>query len=73
MNGYLTISTFSENGPEKCSGLDIKQYRDESLTKVLKNGFEKIRCVKEDHTTPFDTSQNFLYCSFKRHMNAKKR
>ncbi len=69
VNGYLTIGTFSENGPKKCSGLDIKQYSEESLTKELKNGFDKIRCIKEDHTTPFNTKQNFLFCSFKRNRN----
>jgi hypothetical protein len=64
--GYLTIGTFSENGPEKCSGLQIKQYSEEKLTAELENGFDKIRCITEDHTTPFDTTQNFLFCSFKR-------
>jgi SAM-dependent methyltransferase len=66
VSGYLTIGTFSYNGPKKCSGLDIKQYNEETLTKELQNGFTKIRCVTEDHTTPFDTLQNFLFCSFKR-------
>lgn len=66
VTGYLTIGTFSENGPKKCSGLDIKQYSEETLTAELQNGFEKIRCVTEDHTTPFDTTQNFLFCSFRR-------
>ena len=27
-DGYLVLGTFSENGPKKCSGLDIKQYSD---------------------------------------------
>jgi SAM-dependent methyltransferase len=66
VNGYMTIGTFSENGPTKCSGLEIKQYSQESLTNELKNGFDKIRCVTEDHTTPFNTTQNFLFCSFKK-------
>ena len=66
VNGYLTIGTFSENGPTKCSGLTIKQYSEDSLTTELKNGFEKIRCLTEDHTTPFQTTQNFLFCCFKR-------
>ena len=66
VNGYLTIGTFSENGPTKCSGLEIKQYNEETLTTELKNGFDKIRCVTEDHLTPFNTTQNFLFCSFKR-------
>ena len=66
VNGFLTIRTFSDNGPEKCSGLSIKQYSEEALTAELKNGFDKLRCITEDHTTPFDTKQNFLFCSFKR-------
>ncbi len=67
VSGYLTIGTFSENGPKKCSGLDIKQYNEQELSKELEDGFEKIRCVTEDHLTPFNTLQNFLFCSFKRH------
>ncbi|MDF2456369.1 MAG: Methyltransferase type 12 [Cytophagaceae bacterium] len=69
VTGFMTIGTFSENGPTKCSGLEIKQYTEQTLTNELKNGFEKIRCVTEDHTTPFDTLQNFLFCSFKRQEN----
>lgn len=66
VNEYLTIGTFSENGPKKCSGLDVKQYSEEALSRQLNNGFQKIRCVIEDHLTPFSTIQNFLFCSFRR-------
>lgn len=66
ITGYLIIGTFSENGPKKCSGLDIKQYNEITLTDELKTGFEKISCVTEDHKTPFETTQNFLFCSFKK-------
>lgn len=66
VKGYLTIGTFSENGPDKCSGLETKQYSEQTLTAELQNGFEKLRCITEDHKTPFDTKQNFLFCSFKR-------
>ena len=69
VSGFLTIGTFSDNGPEKCSGLQIKQYSEEKLTAELQNGFDKIRCITEDHITPFETTQNFLFCSFKRHAN----
>jgi cyclopropane fatty-acyl-phospholipid synthase-like methyltransferase len=65
-DGFVTIGTFSSNGPKKCSGLDIEQYSEDSLTEKLENGFKKIKCVTEDHITPFDTTQNFLFCSFKR-------
>jgi purine-nucleoside phosphorylase len=69
VSSFLTIGTFSDNGPEKCSGLQIKQYSEKKLTAELQNGFDKIRCITEDHTTPFDTTQNFLFCSFKRQAN----
>ncbi|MFM9838535.1 MAG: class I SAM-dependent methyltransferase [Cyclobacteriaceae bacterium] len=69
VSGYLTIGTFSDAGPQKCSGLIIRQYSEKKLEAELKNGFEKIRCVTEDHRTPFDTTQNFLFCSFKKQAN----
>lgn len=65
-NGVITIGTFSDCGPKKCSGLEIKQYNEETLKTKLLNGFEKIKCFTEDHITPFKTKQNFLFCSFKR-------
>lgn len=69
VTGNLIIGTFSENGPLKCSGLEIKQYKEESLTAVFKDDFDEISCFTEDHTTPFDTTQNFIFCSFSRKEN----
>lgn len=69
VSGFLTIGTFSDNGPEKCSGLQIKQYSEEKLIAELQNGFDKIRCITEDHITPSNIRQNFLFCSFKKHLN----
>lgn len=65
VSGYMTIGTFSENGPVKCSGLDIKQYSEMELNTALEKDFVKIKCITEDHITPFNTKQNFLFCSFK--------
>lgn len=69
VSGFITIGTFSDKGPEKCSGLPITQYSEEKLTGVFQNGFDKICCLTEDHITPFNSSQHFLFCSFKRKMN----
>jgi len=63
---YLVIATFSENGPQKCSGLDIKQYSETTLEQRFADGFKKMQCLIEDHITPFDTVQNFVFCSFRR-------
>jgi len=65
-NGILVLGTFSESGPVKCSGLEIRQYSEASMTKLLKQFFQRIKCITVDHRTPGDAIQNFLFCSFRR-------
>lgn len=69
VNGYMVIGTFSDKGPKKCSMLDVHQYTEEELQQQLSDGFIKLKCLTEDHKTPFNTIQNFLFCSFKRLAN----
>lgn len=64
--GILLIGTFSEQGPKKCSGIEIKQYSETTLTLRTQHLFEKTRCITVDHKTPFDTLQNFVFCSFRK-------
>ena len=63
-SGWLVIGTFSEQGPKKCSGIEIKQYSMTSMVDRLKEYFEKIECITVDHSTPFGAVQNFVFCSF---------
>ena len=65
VDGYLIVGTFSPEGPTKCSGLSIRQYSDAELTAMFMDGFEKIKCVNVDHITPFNTAQQFTFCSFR--------
>jgi len=65
-NGVLFIGTFSENGPKKCSGIEIKQYSEESLKAIFQNSFSPIESFTIDHKTPFDTIQNFLFYGFRK-------
>lgn len=65
-SGKIIIGTFSETGPEKCSGLPVKQYSEATLVTLIKKWFEKIKCIHTEHLTPFNTIQNFLFCSFKK-------
>ncbi|HYJ63675.1 MAG TPA: SAM-dependent methyltransferase, partial [Parafilimonas sp.] len=58
--------TFSDQGPKKCSGLEIKQYSETSMAATFGTAFQKIKCLYTDHITPFGTIQNFLFCSFKK-------
>ena len=66
VKGYLSVGTFSKQGPVKCSGLNISQYSEEELVSVFSSGFHLLDSKIEDHKTPFDTLQNFLFCSFKK-------
>lgn len=63
-NGKLILGTFSDIGPKKCSGLEISQYNEATITQLFESEFEKKACIFEDHQTPFDTTQNFIFCSF---------
>lgn len=65
-NGTLIIGTFSESGPTKCSGLEIKQYSASTLVTQMSRFFDKIRCIDTEHLTPCETVQYFVFCSFKR-------
>lgn len=64
--GYLVLGTFSVNGPKKCSGLDVSQYSEQSLNEIFKSDFNLLESFYIDHQTPFDTTQNFLFCIFKK-------
>lgn len=65
-NAHFIIGTFSEEGPLKCSGLPITQYTVEKMEAVFGDDFELENCFTEDHQTPFETVQNFIFCSYRK-------
>jgi 2-polyprenyl-3-methyl-5-hydroxy-6-metoxy-1,4-benzoquinol methylase len=65
-NGHFLLGTFSENGPFKCSGLNIKQYSENNMKNTFQNNFEALKCFTENHITPFKTIQNFQFCGFRK-------
>lgn len=65
LNGFLIVSTFSEKGPKKCSGLDIKQYSEDSVKKLFSD-FEHIKSFEEEHLTPWGTGQIFIFSVFRK-------
>ena len=66
-DGFLVIGTFSEDGPEKCSGLEVKQYSEVTMAERLKRFFDKIKCITVDHITPAAKIQHFIFCSFRKY------
>ena len=67
--GKLIIGTFAEDGPLKCSGLQIKRYSVENLKELFKENFEFIEGFKKLHYTPFNTQQKFTFCVFRKNTN----
>lgn len=63
--GIFVIGTFAEDGPTKCSGIEIRQYSEAALLNILGEHFEKVECRDIEHTTPFNTVQKFIFCSFR--------
>ncbi|HRH69975.1 MAG TPA: class I SAM-dependent methyltransferase [Flavobacteriales bacterium] len=64
--GLLILGTFSENGPEQCSGIAVKRYSEAEMVARLQRICSRIKCFTTDHVTPFNTVQNFLFCAFRK-------
>lgn len=64
--GFLVMGTFSENGPKKCSGIEIRQYSIDQMQALFSNGFTTLGCKNIDHETPSGGTQNFTFCSFRK-------
>jgi hypothetical protein len=64
--GRAVIATFGPLGPNRCSGLDVRRYDVQQLSDEFGPGFELVTSTLEDHHTPVGSSQQFLYCSFRK-------
>jgi len=64
--GVLIIGVFAEDGPLKCSGLEIKRYSIKDLEILFSKSFELVEGFKMSHKTPFDTEQKFTFCVFRK-------
>ncbi len=57
--GHAIIATFAVGGPDKCSGLPVRQYDAARLMDLLGEGFELVDEHREEHTTPWGSTQAF--------------
>ena len=65
-DGLLIIATFSVEGPNQCSGLQVQQYDVQSLVDIFSPCFRLIDSKYALHTTPSGTDQHFVYTSFRK-------
>ena len=64
VSGYFILATFSDQGPNKCSGLEICNYTKQDIQAFFSLNFKMIRSFKYNHPTPFGTYQNFIFSVF---------
>ena len=64
--GHVIIASFADDGPERCSGLDVCRYNAASMAAELGEGFSLIDQARQMHTTPWNSSQAFFYGVFRR-------
>ena len=65
--GHVIVSTFADDGPDKCSGLPTMRYSPNSLHAEFGDAFKLLISEKEIHHTPFGTEQKFIYCYWQLH------
>lgn len=60
--GIVIVATFADDGPLRCSGLDVARYSAGELHGEFGGDFELLRSVREEHQTPSGAVQAFTYC-----------
>lgn len=64
--GHLVIATFAEDGPTRCSNLPVQRYSPADLEAAFAPHFTLCESMRNEHATPFGTTQKFVYCRFRR-------
>lgn len=64
--GFAIVGTFGPEGPEKCSGLQVSGYASSELHGAFGEPFELLGSSIEQHTTPWGSLQQFVYCYCRR-------
>ena len=64
--GYVLVATFAEDGPPRCSGLEVVRYSPGTLHAEFGPGFEYVAAHREEHHTPMGGVQAFTYCLCRR-------
>lgn len=60
--GAVVIGTFAEDGPTKCSGLDVARYSAAQLYAELGREFVPVSSRRHEHLTPSGAMQAFTFC-----------
>ena len=60
--GHVLVATFAEDGPTRCSGLEVARYSPAALHGEFGPDFRLLASEREVHITPTGSEQAFTYC-----------
>jgi ubiquinone/menaquinone biosynthesis C-methylase UbiE len=60
--GFVLVATFAEDGPTRCSGLNVARYSATELHAEFGADFRVVESLREEHHTPWGARQAFTYC-----------
>ena len=58
---HIVIATFSPDGPESCSGLQVQRWSQEDLAKLFADSCSVLRSGERSHVTPWGSTQSFTW------------
>ena len=62
VGGFVLVATFADDGPTRCSGLEVARYSPEELHAEFGAPFQLLASEREEHVTPAGVRQAFIYC-----------
>ena len=60
--GFVLVATFADDGPTRCSGLEVARYSPGALHAEFGTPFQLMASEREVHITPAGVRQAFIYC-----------
>jgi trans-aconitate methyltransferase len=63
----VVLATFAPDGPDQCSGLPVTRYDAAGLAALLGPEYAPVENGREQHVTPWNTTQAFTCAVFRRH------
>jgi SAM-dependent methyltransferase len=60
--GFVLVATFADDGPTRCSGLEVTRYSPVALHAEFGAPFHLMTSEREEHVTPAGVRQAFIYC-----------
>lgn len=60
--GLVLVATFADDGPEKCSGLEVCRYSAAQLHQTFGDRYRLLDQQRQVHVTPWGSEQRFTWC-----------